>query len=218
VSKFFEALPSGIIPILQMVLNLDQEARILPHIDLGVPKHISPEIAQNVRSECCMWQSQNRCGFLQLFFDPSSGERTGVVFNDLQARLLGMCCDELRTRFELQDVPLPFALQDLLLLLTDDIANGHNEGERFVRCIAGPSKLPVLVCISIRRSYNHAAQLIAVQCDPEAKEKRAAAGSAVELTSLLTEKKKIRTVNAETFRTVNARGHRVAAGGDFLES
>jgi hypothetical protein len=166
VSYFFDALPSDISRLLHAVLKLGQDAKTMPRIKLSDSKAASPEVANNMRSECNMWQSQSWCGFLQLFYDPDTGERTGVAFNEVQARLFGMQCDELLARFIAHDLPLPFAPQDLLLLLTDAVANEHSDGERYFRTIQ-PSRLPALVCVSTKRSYNHAAQLIAVRSGPD---------------------------------------------------
>ena len=141
----------------------------MPCSKLCNPEFKSPDIVENMRCDCGMWQSQRVCAFLQLCYDPDTGERTGVAFNDIQARLFGMQSEELLTRFASHDVPLPFAPQDLLLLLTDTVLNGCADGERFIRII-GSSGLPVLVCVSTNRSYNHAAQLIAVSLDPEERE------------------------------------------------
>jgi hypothetical protein len=159
-SNFFESLPLDIRRLLQAIPKLAQP---LPSNKQDDPKPTSPEVTL---SDWRMWQSQSWCGFLQLFYDPETGERTDVAFNDLHARLFGMQREELIARFAAHDVPLPFAPHDLLILLIDTVANGYADGERYLR-IFGLSGQPVLVCVATKRSYNHAAQLLAVRLDLE---------------------------------------------------
>jgi hypothetical protein len=161
VSTFFEALPSDIRQLLKTIPKLTKDAISVPFHSLSDAEP-SPEATDSMRSECLMWQSQSWCGFLQLFYDPDTGERTGVALNDEQARLFGMRREELLARFAAYDVPLLFVQQDLLLLFTDAVANGYADGEHFLRII-GPTGQPALVRVATKRSYNHAAQLIAVR-------------------------------------------------------
>ena len=125
--------------------------------------YITSEVNQALAAELDMWQQQNDCGFLQLTYDPCTGERIHVALNDLQAHLLGMHRDELVLRFADHDEPLCVPPQDLLFLITSDALGGFADGNRHYRTFLSPARVPALVCESTQRSHDAAGRLIAVR-------------------------------------------------------
>ena len=110
-----------------------------------------------------MWQLQNECGFLQLTYDPITGERIHVALNDLQADMLGMHRDDLVSRFAAHDEPLRIPTQDLLLLIADDVLRGFTDGPRHYRTFLFKASTPALVCVSTQRRHDAAGRLVAVR-------------------------------------------------------
>jgi hypothetical protein len=121
------------------------------------------EVYSALAMECTMWQLQNECGFLQLTYDPTTGERIHVALNDLHAHLLGMHRDELALRFAEHAEPLPVLPQDLLFLIADDALTGFADGPRHYRSILYDTRLPTLVCVSTQRRHDAAGRLVAVR-------------------------------------------------------
>jgi hypothetical protein len=135
---------------------------------LNLPRFISPEVAQALNLEKKMWRSQNEYGFLEICYDPVTGDQTGVTLNTLQARLFGMHSDEFEARFAAHDLPLLVPLQDLLVLLADRAVNFFSDYTQYHRCFTSetPPRSPAIVQISTRKRYNSTARLVSVR-NPE---------------------------------------------------
>jgi hypothetical protein len=126
---------------------------------------LSPEVAHALSLERKMWRSQNEYGFLELSYDPATGCQSTVALNMLQASLFGMHRDEFKARFAAHDLPLFVPPQDLLLLLTDRAVHRFRDGTQYHRCLTSETlpRMPVIMRISTRRSYNSSGQLTSVR-------------------------------------------------------
>ncbi len=132
-------------------------------LDTATPSNnLTPESNHALAAELEMWQWQDEIGFLQLTYDPSTGERIHVVVNDLQAQMLGMPRHELLARFAAHDEPLRILPQDLLLLIADDALRGFADGPRHYRTFLSEARVPSLVCVSTLRSHDAAGRLLSV--------------------------------------------------------
>jgi hypothetical protein len=164
--EFISTVPLDMIcsfmTVVELSTNLVSEVSFR---SLCQPEVMSQEVLNSLILERNMWEAQNECGFLQMAYDPDTGERVGVALNDLQAQFLGMHREELLARLAAHDAPLFAPPQDILLLLADAAMRGFDDGTRYFRVVAPRGRLqtPVLVCVSTRSRYNHAGQLLTVR-------------------------------------------------------
>ena len=111
-----------------------------------------------------MWESQNHCGFMQIDFNPETGERVGVAVNAHQAKMWNMSKKQLSTRLLGRLMPLMIPYMDLLSVLIDEILHEFGDKTRFHR-IYTSLKSPrnaVLVHHSVTRRFNSDGQVYMV--------------------------------------------------------
>ncbi len=166
VQSFFTAVQPQFFGLLETILELSHMTRWSPAflLDKIAPSaQRTSESNHAIAAELEMWQLQNEIGFLQLTYDPSTGERIHVVINDLHAQMLGMHRDELLARFAAHDEPLRVPAQDLLLLIADDALRGFADGPRHYRTFLSDACVPSLVCVSTLRSHDATGRLLSVR-------------------------------------------------------
>jgi hypothetical protein len=163
VQSFFTAVHPQIFVLLETTLELSPLKRWSPDYTSNTSDYFTSEVNHALETEREMWQLQNECGFLQLTFDPRTGERIHVALNDRQAQLLGLPPDDLISRFTAYDEPLLFSPPDLLLLIANDALRGFADGLRHIRAFLSETRLPALVCVLTLRSHDAAGRLLAVR-------------------------------------------------------
>ena len=107
-----------------------------------------------------MWESQSECGFVQIDFNPETGEQTGVAVNALQSSIWNMSSKDLLEMITNFDMPLMSPKSDLLFLLVDEICNEFRDKERFYRIFTSPDqpRSAILVHHSTTRRFNAVGQ------------------------------------------------------------
>jgi hypothetical protein len=166
VQSFFTAFQPLVFSPLKTILEFSHACKGSPAVLMSMitpPHHFTTDVNHEMEKECAMWQLQNKCGYLQLTYDPSTGERIHVALNDLQSDMLGMHRDELTSRFAAHDEPLCIPLQDLLLLIADDALRGFADGPRHYRTFLHKTRTPALVCVSTERNHDAAGRLVTVR-------------------------------------------------------
>ena len=81
-SYLLAMIPSSIGGLLKIVNALSQDP--CPSFVWPLPECVSPEVAQALSLEKSMWHSQNEYGFLELSYDPATGDQSGVAINTLR--------------------------------------------------------------------------------------------------------------------------------------
>jgi hypothetical protein len=165
VLNLLATIPSSIGGLLRTVNSLSQDP--WPNTAKS-PDCFSPEVAEALRMQRQMWYSQNEYGFLELSYDPATGDRSAVALNALQARIFGMSREEFKARFAAHSLPLFIPPQDLLLLLTDRARRALDhccDSTRYHRCFTSesPPRMPIIVRITTRRSYDSLGKLTSVR-------------------------------------------------------
>ena len=78
-------------------------------------------INHSEEGEMDLWEEQNLVGYMKIFFDPVTQERSGVFVNETLADLLGIDREILLSQFQDHSFKFPLLDLDFVFILIDDI-------------------------------------------------------------------------------------------------
>jgi hypothetical protein len=112
--------------------------------------------------DAALWQYQNACGYLGVFFDPSTQTRNEVTLNSSFSTVTGVHTEELLARFANHDLEMFCPPLDFLFFCANDTIFGLESRDRYIRYMprAGDGvRRTTLVCNSTKRLFDAAGRI-----------------------------------------------------------
>ena len=150
ISNFLDSIPSSLWPSLERSLKLLECVRQRTIVCLnnarsdGQPSRHAYGLCK-IEKE--MWEAQSECGFMQIDFEPKTGERIGVTVNHYQAIIWNMSKPQLLRRLIHSEMPLMIPSLDLLSLLVDEILSEFDDKERLHRTFSSLNSRKIVILV-----------------------------------------------------------------------